>query len=129
MQGKTNHKVLNAYKKGKLRITDRVIEGAPDYLNFNEHIFRTYIVSMSANGDEIFYTTTFGLKFKTTGNTRPIGSYLGFRICTSDGTAELVTENYQISHAAIQRRRKRRKKNKILMLGGENVNNYQDFLR
>ena len=93
---------MNAYKKGKLRITDRVIEGAPDYLNFNEHIFRTYIVSMSANGDEIFYTTTFGLKFKTTGNTRPIGSYLGFRICTSDGTAELVTENYQISHAAIQ---------------------------
>ena len=102
VQGKTNHKVLNAYKKGKLRITDRVIEEAPDYLNFNEHIFRTYIVSMSANGDEICYTTTFGLKFKTTGNTRPIGSYLGFRICTSDGTEELVTENYQISHAAIQ---------------------------
>ena len=81
---------------------DNVIEEAPDYLHFNEHIFRTYFSGMTANGDEICYTTTFGLKFKTTGNTRPIASYLGFRICTSDGTAELVTQNYQISHASIQ---------------------------
>ena len=57
---------------------------------------------MTANGDEICYTTTFGLKLKTTGNTRPIGSYLGFRVCKPDGTAELVTQNYQISNASIQ---------------------------
>ena len=102
VQGKPIYKVWNAYRKGKLRITDNVIEEAPDYLHFNEHIFRTYFSGMTASGDEICYTTTFGLKFKTTGNTRPIASYLGFRICTSDGTAELVTQNYQISHASIQ---------------------------
>ena len=102
VQGKTIRKVWNAYKKGKLTLGEGVVEEAPDYLHFDEHIFRTYFSGMTANGDEICYTTTFGLKLKTTGNTRPIGSYLGFRVCKPDGTAELVTQNYQISNASIQ---------------------------
>lgn len=81
-----------------------------DYLCFNEYIFRTFILHLEAARDEVHYTTTFGLTLSSSGNSRPISSYIGYRLCRPDGTVSVITESYQIGHGKIQHHWKKKRK-------------------
>lgn len=95
---------------------EETIASVPDFLNFDEHIFRTYILRMEAAGDEVYYGTTFGLTLTSVGNSRPIREYIGYRQTRSDGTSVIITDQSQIATGKIQhhwkKRSKRRKENK-----------------
>lgn len=84
-----------------------------DYLNFNEYIFRTFVIRMEAAGDEVRYTTTFGLTLSSPGNSRPIGTYVGYRLHRPDGTTDVITESYQIGRGKIQHHWRRKKGRKM----------------
>ena len=48
-------------------------------------------------GDEVEYTTNFGVKLVSSGNSRTLGSFLGFRRANPDGTVEFLDENWKVS--------------------------------
>lgn len=97
------------YNRGRLHITPQLIEKAPDYLLFSHYIMRTFILRMEAKGDEILYGTTFGLSLSTIGNSRPISSYIGYRISRKEGETEMILESYQISKGKIQHHWRKKK--------------------
>ena len=43
------------------------------------------------------YTTNFGVKLLSTGNSRTLGSFLGFRRAEADGTVDILNENWKVS--------------------------------
>ena len=90
------------YNRGELKITPEVLSKAPDYLRFDEYYLRTFFLGMTACGDEIRYTTTFGLILSSIGNTRSIKSYIGYRRGKEDGTLDMIMESYQLAKGSIQ---------------------------
>ena len=42
------------------------------------------------------YTTNFGVQLKSTGNSRNLSSFLGFRRANDDGTIELLDEKWKV---------------------------------
>lgn len=77
-------------------------ETVPDLFTFDEHMFRTFILSMEAFGDEICYRTSFGLILTSAGNSRPIKSYVGYRQVMKDGTVNIIEKMEQLSTGKIQ---------------------------
>lgn len=51
----------------------------PEMLPFSESIFNTFIASGECHGDEIIYHTYFGVDLKTTGNSRTLEDFIGYR--------------------------------------------------
>lgn len=97
------------YNRGRLRITQELVDAAPDYLTFSYYIMSTFIMKMEAKGDEIYYGTTFGLSLSTIGNSRSINSYIGYRIVREPGNIEMILESYQIRKGKIQHHWRRMK--------------------
>ena len=49
-------------------------------------IYIAFIKNAVVKGDEVEYTTNFGVKLVSSGNSRTLGSFLGFRRANPDGT-------------------------------------------
>ena len=103
---KKNKETINI--KG-ISVTSNILQSAPDYLIFDEYIFRTFILKMTAHGDEIQYGTTFGLILTTIGNSRRMHNFRGYRIGKDNGTMEYITEGYQLAKGKIQHHWKKKK--------------------
>jgi len=119
----------SAYKKGRLVITPERIAEAPDYLDFDEDIFRKFIESgsvvfMDRSGNEgagikadtVAYKTTFGLTLTSTGNGRSIGSFLGYKRSgvgkdgKPDGTVAFIDQICKVDGGKVRYRRIEKKK-------------------
>jgi hypothetical protein len=85
------------------------VEAAPDFLPFERGIYCAFILKGKVRGDEIEYTTNFGVKLKTYGNRRTLNSFLGFRRADDKGTLELLDKPYKICGTSLQYRRCLRK--------------------
>ena len=83
------------------------ISTAPDYLPFDKYFYHTFIKKGVVYGDEIEYTTCFGLKLKSRGNSRTMKSFLGFRRF-DDGEYQLLKYTWQVIDNSIQYRRKKK---------------------
>lgn len=82
---------INVYGIAKeLKEGDEDIKHRPDYLNFEKSVYMAFIQSGVIYGDEIEYLTNFGLIIKSTGNSRSMKSFLGFRRANEDGSLEVL---------------------------------------
>lgn len=93
------------FNRGRLRITAETIDAAPDILPFEDWIIREFVGRITANGDEVKYTTNFGLTLTSIGNSRKLRAFQGYRKAKADGTVEFVAENWQIKDSKIWHRR------------------------
>ena len=89
-------------------LTDEQITMAPDLLFFDKYFYHTHIIKGVVYGDIIEYTTTFGLKLKSVGNSRTMKSFLGFRRQNQDGTYEPLLYTWQVINNSVQYRRKKK---------------------
>lgn len=123
--GKARPGKRSTYKKGRLIITPERIAKAPDYLPFEEQLYRAFIVAgivrpeQSEEGlrmDRVDYKTTFGLTLTTTRNSRTVGSFLGFRrACVGkdglpSGTVEFLDMAYKVDGGKVRYKRTERKR-------------------
>lgn len=93
------------YNRGKFRITPEIVSNAPDLLTFEGWIIRKFVGRITANGDEIKYTTNFGLTLTSIGNSRKIGAFHGYRKTKADGTVQFITESWHIRDSTIWHKR------------------------
>lgn len=107
MDGKAIAGKRSSAKSGHLKITEEKIAQAPDYLNFEKGIYLAFIKSGLVKGDEVEYTTNFGVKLTTSGNSRTLGSFLGFRRANPDGTIDLLDENWKVGGRKVSYTRKK----------------------
>ena len=78
-------------------------------------IYISFIKSGEVDGDTVTYTTNFGVKLKSTGNSRNLSSFLGFRRANDDGTIELLDEKWKVRGKGVcYSRRKVGEKRKML---------------
>ena len=89
-------------------LNEEQIKKAPDLLPFDKYFYHTHIIKGTVYGDVIEYTTTFGMKLKSVGNSRTMKSFLGFRRQKSDGTYEPLLYTWQVINNSVQYRRKRK---------------------
>jgi len=108
--GKAKTGVRSAVNKGCIRVTPERIMQAPDYLRFEKGIYAAFIRGGKVRGDVVEYATNFGVKLVSTGNSRTLGSFLGFRRGMEDGTVEFLDEIWKVNGKAITYRRKKRKR-------------------
>lgn len=97
IKGKAKAGKRSGAKSGHIRITEEKIKAAPDYLNFEKGVYVAFIKSGLVKGDEVEYTTNFGVKLTSKGNSRTLGSFLGFRRAKPDGTVEFLDEIWRVS--------------------------------
>lgn len=83
-------------RKGQLKITEEKINEAPDFLNFEKGIYMAFIKSGYVKGNDVEYMTNFGVKLTSSGNSRTLSSFMGFRKANPDGTVELLDENWKV---------------------------------
>ena len=101
IEGKAKAGKRSSAKSGHIRITEEKIKAAPDYLNFEKGIYIAFIKSGLVKGDEVEYTTNFGVRFTSKGNRRTLGSFLGFRRAQPDGTVEFLDEIWKVSNRGV----------------------------
>lgn len=123
--GKVRPGKRSTYKKGRLVITPERIAQAPDYLTFEEPLYRAFItegIVRPEQGDEglkmdrVDYKTIFGLTLTTTRNSRTVGSFLGFRRSgvgkdgLPNGTVEFLDMAYKVDGGKVRYKRSERKR-------------------
>lgn len=109
--GEARYGKYHAAKSGSLKITPSLILKSPDYLEFNEFFYRSFIKSGAVNNDEITYTTTFGFTFTTQGNRRTMSGFMGYKKSNKDGTIEFIDALYKLVEGTISYHRKEKKGN------------------
>lgn len=106
--GKAKPGKRSSAKSGHLRITGEKIAEAPDYLHFEKGIYLAFFKAGSVKGDMVEYTTNFGVTLVSFGNSRRLGSFLGYRRANPDGTVDLLDENWKVSgHGVCYSRREK----------------------
>lgn len=80
----------------------------PDYLKFERGIYGAFIQNGKVYGDRVVYETNFGVKLNSSGNSRTLSSFIGFRRCHDDGSVELLDETWKVCGKSISYRRKER---------------------
>ncbi len=80
---------------------------APDYLNFEKGIYMAFVKSGVVRGDVVEYQTNFGLALITTGNSRNLSSFLGFRRANPDKTLTFLDEKWKVSGRSVCYTRKK----------------------
>ena len=115
MDGKAKPGIRSGVKSGHIRVTEEKIAVLPDYLRFEKGIYIAFIKSGEVDGDTVTYTTNFGVQLKSTGNSRNLSSFLGFRRANDDGTIELLDEKWKVRAKGVcYSRRKVGEKRKML---------------
>ena len=113
--GKAKPGIRSGVKSGHIRVTEEKIAVLPDYLRFEKGIYIAFIKSGEVDGDTVTYTTNFGVQLKSTGNSRNLSSFLGFRRANDDGTIELLDEKWKVRGKGVcYSRRKVGEKRKML---------------
>lgn len=88
--------------------TKEMLKTAPDFLPFEKGIYAAFVKKGIVDGDTVAYQTRFGVTLVTTGNSRNLGSFLGFRRANPDGTVMLLDEKWKVSGREVCYTRKRR---------------------
>lgn len=96
MDGKAKPGIRSGVKSGHIRVTEEKIAALPDYLRFEKGIYIAFIKSGTVDGDTVTYTTNFGVQLQSTGNSRNLSSFLGFRRANDDRTIELLDEKWKV---------------------------------
>lgn len=110
--GSINENRLTGIRRKTFRITPERIDSAPELLTFDNELYRTFIKSGVVFGDVIEYETTFGVKLRTTGNTRTLKQFLGFKRVHPDKTVDYLTATYQVNGGSVSRKKKAAKEEK-----------------
>lgn len=108
INGKAKTGVRSAVHTGHIKVTPEKIGQSPDYLRFERSIYLAFIRSGKVRGDEVEYLTTFGVRLKSYGNSRKLGSFLGYRRGKEDGTIEFLDEIWKVNNRKVQYRRMER---------------------
>lgn len=87
---------------------DRV-DQAPDFLEFEKGVYFAFIKEGIVDGDVITYTTNFGVKLTSTGNSRTLMAFIGFRRCNPNKTVEVLMDGWQVNGLCIRYHREKRK--------------------
>lgn len=99
-------------RRGRIKITPKKLETAPDLLCFEKGIYCAFFEQGKALGDTVTYKTNFGIEFWTSGNQRKLASFLGYRKCDLEGNVQYIDAPYKVYEYHIQYRRyPRREKN------------------
>lgn len=95
--GKAKAGKRSSVRSGHMKLTEDRIAQSPDILKFEKGIYVAFIKAGLVKGDIVEYTTNFGVKLLSTGNSRTLGSFLGFRRAEADGTVDILNENWKVS--------------------------------
>lgn len=106
-EGGPKKEIQDELVKGDRCVMQELVNKAPDYLHFEKGMYIAFIRDGTVRGDVIEYTTNFGVKLTSTGNSRTLSSFLGYRRGREDGTVEILTETWQVNDRKIQYRRKK----------------------
>lgn len=87
-------------------------EEVPDFLEFPYYIFSDFILRVTSYGDQVHYGTSFGMTLTSSGNSRALADFVGYRMAKEDGTVECITECCQIAKGKIQSHKKKRTRRK-----------------
>lgn len=87
--------------------TDGNTDSIYDLLPFDKAFYLTFIESGIVSGDEIEYKTKFGVRFRTSGNTRKMVDFIGYRKTDNDGKSIIIQDEYEISGNKLQYRKKK----------------------
>ena len=109
MDGKAIAGKRSSARSGHIKITEEKLAAAPDYLNFEKGIYTAFIKSGVVKGDTVEYQTNFGVMLTTTGNSRNLSSFLGFRRANPDGTVMFLDEKWKVSGRSVCYTRKKLK--------------------
>ena len=109
MDGKAIAGKRSSARSGHIKITEEKLAAAPDYLNFEKGIYTAFIKSGVVKGDTVEYQTNFGVTLVTTGNSRNLSSFLGFRRANPDGTVMFLDEKWKVSGRSVCYTRKKLK--------------------
>lgn len=101
MEGKAIAGKRSSARSGHIKITEEKLAAAPDYLNFEKGVYTAFIKSGVVKGDTVEYQTNFGVTLVTTGNSRNLSSFLGFRRANPDGTVTFLDEKWKVSGRSV----------------------------
>ena len=87
----------NNINTGKTRITPERVEMAPDFLPFSRGIYVAFIEKGIVRENCIEFYTNFGIQLTCKGTARTLAGFLGYRKFASDGTVEILLENWQVN--------------------------------
>lgn len=104
--GCINENRLVGIRRKSFRITPEYMDSAPELLSFDNDFYRTFIKSGTVLGDVVEYETVFGVRLKTTGNTRTLKQFLGFKRVHPDKTVDFLTATYQVNGGSVSRKKK-----------------------
>lgn len=76
---------------------EAMIQKAPDYLTFEKGIYMAFIKRGEIIGDVVTYRTNFGISLITTGNSRKLEDFLGYRRANQNKTITYIDEKWKIS--------------------------------
>ena len=105
--GSINENRLTGIRRKTFRITPERVDAAPELLTFDNEVYRTFISSGTVLGDIIEYETTFGVKLRTTGNTRTLKQFLGFKRVHPNKTVDYLTATYQVNGGCVSKKEKK----------------------
>lgn len=104
-----NAKILSDIRRGKRKMGADRVEQAPDFLEFEKGVYFAFIKEGIVDGDVITYTTNFGVKLTSTGNSRTLMAFIGFRRCNPNKTVEVLMDGWQVNGLCIRYHREKRK--------------------
>lgn len=107
--GKARSKILSDIRRGKRKMGADRVEQAPDFLEFEKGIYFAFIKEGIVDGDVVTYTTNFGVKLTSTGNSRTLMAFIGFRRCNPNKTVEVLMDGWQVNGLCIRYHREKRK--------------------
>ena len=70
---------------------------APDFLPFSRGIYVAFIEKGIVRENCIEFYTNFGIQLTCKGTARTLAGFLGYRKFASDGTVEILLENWQVN--------------------------------
>lgn len=107
--GKARSKIMSDIRRGKRKMGADRVEQAPDFLEFEKGIYFAFIKEGIVDGDVITYMTNFGVKLTSTGNSRTLMAFIGFRRCNPNKTVEVLMDGWQVNGLCIRYHREKRK--------------------
>ena len=107
--GKARSKILSDIRRGKRKMSADRVDQAPDFLEFEKGIYFAFIKEGIVDGDVVTYTTNFGVKLTSTGNSRTLMAFIGFRRCNPNKTVEVLMDGWQVNGLCIRYHREKRK--------------------
>ena len=107
--GKARSKILSDIRRGKRKMGADRVDQAPHFLEFEKGIYFAFIKEGIVDGDVVTYTTNFGVELTSTGNSRTLMAFIGFRRCNPNKTVEVLMDGWQVNGLCIRYHREKKK--------------------